>query len=68
MAKQKNEDKVTSIKEKLSTTFKNFPTADRLYHDGENVFFSQTKPQMTIITRAEFEKNAGEEITNPNQE
>jgi membrane protein involved in colicin uptake len=51
---KKEKCKISVLDEKLKHAFENFPTADKLYHDGEEVYFVQVKPNMTIIKRADF--------------
>jgi hypothetical protein len=39
------------IEAKLKQAFKNFPNVDSLWHDGEEVYFSQVKPGMVEAKR-----------------
>lgn len=39
---------------KIKSAFEHFPTADKLYIDGEELFFSQVKPNMTVVKRGEY--------------
>ena len=42
------------IRKRLKTAFDDFPTSGKLYHDGNEVYFYQAKPQMTMVKRADF--------------
>ena len=43
------------LDKKIKQAFKNFPTADRLYTDGKEVYFSEIKPKMTVIARVDYQ-------------
>jgi len=47
-------EKETEIRKRLKTAFDDFPTSGKLYHDGNEVYFYQAKPQMTMVKRADF--------------
>jgi len=50
-----NSGKASGLNEKLKEAFKNYPTAERLYVDGEGeLFFYQVKEKMTVVKRADF--------------
>ena len=53
-AKKKNGKK--GIYERIKIAFTNFPAVDKLYHDGNEVYFSQMKPEMTVVKRADVVK------------
>jgi len=61
-AKQEEKEKEKSrmqkaesdMREKVKNAFENYPTADKLYHDGEEVFFYQVKAKMVAVTRVDF--------------
>jgi flagellar biosynthesis/type III secretory pathway protein FliH len=53
-AKAEKEANNSELNEKIKNAFENFPTANKLYHDGKEVFFTQVKIEMTVVKRADF--------------
>ena len=52
-AEQETKAKAKKMSERIKTAFDNYPTADVLYHDGEELFFSPVKQGMTVVRRDE---------------
>jgi len=53
-AAQEANAKECGMNERVKKVFEEYPLTDRLYSDGEELFFSQTKPEMSVYKRADF--------------
>ena len=49
-----HKDEHSELDERIRSAFENFPTADKLYVDGEELFFAQVKANMRVVQRADF--------------
>ena len=47
----------TEMRKRIEQAFKEFPTSDQLYYDGNDLFFAQVKSKMTVLKRTDFITN-----------
>ena len=56
-----HKDEHSKLDAKIKSAFENFPTADKLYVDGEELFFAQVKANMKVVHRADFIKKTNKQ-------